>query len=310
MMTDGLRSSFSTVSPRWAVVLAGGAGRRLERLTRTRTGQSTPKQFCRFGHRESLLQRSLRRIAPIFPSERMLVVINEKYRTLATTQVASVPEATLLEQPGDRGTAIGVLLPVAILARQNANATVVVLPSDHGIGDEALFVKGIEKAMTAVEGAPGLIVVGGVKATAPVEDYGWIVPEVSFDSTEELPLRRVRRFVEKPGPPEARALYREGAAWSTFVLVAKSNTLRELLAAHLGREIVGLFDRSADLEAPQRKTYLTDHYARLPRFDFSSNVLCRARNLAVLVWPEALGWTDLGTPTRLTRWLESPAGAV
>jgi len=292
------------------VVLAGGAGRRLERLTRSRTGQSIPKQFCTFGRRESLLQRSLRRIAPIVPSGRMLVVIHEDHRRLAASQVEAVRGASILEQPGDRGTAIGVLLPVARLAREDPNATVVVLPSDHGIMNEALFAKGIERAMAAVDDAPGLIIVGAVKATAPVEDYGWIVPEVPFVPAQEFCLRRVRRFVEKPCPDEARALHRGGAAWSTFVLVAKSSGLRDLLGSHLGPEIVGIFDHWADLEEPERNAYLRENYSRLPRIDLSSHVLGSARNLAVLMWPEALGWTDLGTPTRLTRWLEHQVETV
>jgi hypothetical protein len=59
----------------------------------------------------------------------------------------------------------------------------------------------------------------------------------------------------------------------------------------------------------RRDTYITELYGRLPFADFSSDLLSRARGLAVYTWPASVGWSDLGTPARLAHWLESSAAS-
>ena len=54
-----------------------------------------------------------------------------------------------------------------------------------------------------------------------------------------------------------------------------------------------------------REAFLADRYPGLPHTDLSRDVLTPARGLSLYVWPESLGWTDLGTPDRLDLWLRS-----
>ena len=48
-------------TPPWALLLAGGDGRRLEPLTRQIVGDARPKQFCPMLDGETLLDRTRRR---------------------------------------------------------------------------------------------------------------------------------------------------------------------------------------------------------------------------------------------------------
>jgi mannose-1-phosphate guanylyltransferase len=48
----------------WALVLAGGDGTRLQRLTQFIAGVPIPKQYCRILGPRSLLQTTLGRISP------------------------------------------------------------------------------------------------------------------------------------------------------------------------------------------------------------------------------------------------------
>lgn len=59
----------------WAVILAGGEGKRLEPFTRALYGYCVPKQFAVLSGHRSLLQATVERIAPLVPHERMLVVV-------------------------------------------------------------------------------------------------------------------------------------------------------------------------------------------------------------------------------------------
>ena len=65
---------------RWAIVLAGGEGKRLRSLTR-RLGYDVPKQFCPLLERETLLQLTLRRVAlAIDPAQTVTVVTRSHAR--------------------------------------------------------------------------------------------------------------------------------------------------------------------------------------------------------------------------------------
>lgn len=291
----------------WGIVLAGGAGRRLEPLTRTLMETPLPKQFCNFGKTRSLLQETLARIAPIIPPERMVVVANASHQRLAKAQLSRTPGVTLVEQPEDRGTAPGVLLPLMHVARREPESTVILFPTDHGIDDLQVFHQGLRTACRAVETTPSLVVVGGVKAVFANPDYGWILPGKALGIDHGFGLRRVNRFVEKPSRNRAEKLYNQGGLWSTFIVAAKARTLLRLFQAELP-EHVCFFKKYVDMEERKGASWLADNYHGVPRANLSSDVLGSATDLAVLAWPEDLGWTDLGTPARLVQWLSRPKG--
>jgi hypothetical protein len=50
----------------WAVILAGGDGTRLQKLTSKIAGDSRPKQFCRIFGNKSLLGHTRERLRPVF----------------------------------------------------------------------------------------------------------------------------------------------------------------------------------------------------------------------------------------------------
>ncbi|MBN2491822.1 MAG: NTP transferase domain-containing protein [Planctomycetes bacterium] len=284
----------------WVVILAGGSGRRLQPLTRALVGRPLPKQFCSFGRDRSLLQETVRRARPLASPERTVVVVNTPYLELARDQI---PELRLVEQPLDRGTAPGVLLPLLHVQRCAPDATVVLLPSDHDISNSQLFLEGLARARRAVEADPSLIVVGGAQPSRPSPDFGWIVPERSVLPYRTPRLFAIRRFVEKPPVAEAERLLEAGALWSTFILVARVSALLAAFRTRLP-DVTAFFDRSAHLSRAARRSWLARHYQELPAADFSADLLSHLDRPAVLAWPARLGWADLGTPERLLSWLE------
>lgn len=85
-----MRSSANASSGQvWAIVLAAGDGTRLHSLTADAAGASVPKQFCCLG------------------------------------ALATLPDSNIVVQPANRGTAIGMLLPVLQIARRDSSAKIV-----------------------------------------------------------------------------------------------------------------------------------------------------------------------------------------
>ena len=125
-----------------------------------------------------------------------------------------------------------------------------------------------------------------------------------MERAAELAVRSVKRFAEKPSAARAEALFGAGALWNTMVLVAKASALVDLYRTHLPGW-AEVFARYQRLPLARRQKFLEEKYTALPSADFSRDILTPAEGLAVYAWPSGIGWTDLGTPERLARWLNA-----
>ena len=82
----------------WALVLAGGDGKRLQEFTREIAGVPIPKQYCRLLGEQSLLEATLARTLRFAPPERTLVVVNDNHLALARAQLGALPSQNVLVQ--------------------------------------------------------------------------------------------------------------------------------------------------------------------------------------------------------------------
>src|ERR1051325_10886398 len=90
---------------RWAVILAGGDGTRLQSMTRAITGDNRPKQFVPVIGGSTLLNQTRRRVASSIEPSRTLIVATQKHRRYYEPIAHEVSTDLLLEQPVNKGTA-------------------------------------------------------------------------------------------------------------------------------------------------------------------------------------------------------------
>ena len=277
----------------WAVVLAGGDGTRLATLTATAHGLPVPKQFCSLTGRRSLLRLALDRATALAPPARVVAVVAARHSSWWQPELADLPRENVVVQPSNRGTALGVLLPLLHIARRDPRAVVAILPSDHYVAEEPTFRSSLAAAVANAARHPGRVLLLGVTPESPDPDYGWIVPgPTSPDGTA-----RVRQFREKPGASTAARLMQRGALVSSFVLAATADALLAAFATRLPW-LVDSF-RRATSRGRGGASLLAPLYEGLPERDFSRHVLEPApERLRVLPVP-ACGWSDLGTPERV-----------
>lgn len=277
----------------WNLILAGGAGQRLASLT-----GGTPKQFWRPDGLPSLLDRTLSRMAPLAPLTHTVTVVGHAHRQYVDAHPAPCRLGQVLVQPDDRGTAAGVLFGLTPLLGEDPESIVVMTPSDHGVRCEELFRAGIRDAIAEIRRATADIVLFGVQPDRAADDYGWITPRGGRGRGS---LTRVREFVEKPPSDVAHRLLLDGAVWNTMVVVARTASLWRLYRRHLPQLHAAFGCLAAD-PATSRSDVVERIYAAIPTRDFSRDVVAPARNLSLMVWPETMGWSDLGTPERLSSW--------
>lgn len=283
----------------WALVLAGGDGSRLQSLTMTASGVAVPKQFCSFGSDASLLHDALRRAESVTLSERTCVVVSEHHRLWWQALDLCVPGENVIQQPLNRGTATGILLPLLEILRRDPDAGLLVLPSDHFVRDEPVLASCLRAAMFSVRRQPDQIVILGISADEPDPELGYIVAEEAVATN----LRTVSQFVEKPSMAAARVLIARGGVWNSFIFATHGQTLLRAfeerspeLVAEM-RQIVSITDPSI------RQAELAELYERAPALDFSRDILQRVPALLRVLIVPPCGWSDLGTPRRVTETL-------
>ena len=277
----------------WALLLAAGDGTRLADLTRDADGVSVPKQFCTFGGPTSLLGLARDRARRVVEDARIVTVVSAGHERWWRSELAG--GAHVVVQPGNRGTAVGLLVPLLVILARDPEARVWVLPSDHWVREEEILARCARTAFARIDEDPGRIVMLGIEPDDADTQYGWILPAAD-DLVASDGFARVAEFVEKPATPEARRLLERGALWNSFLLVARARTLVRLYERRLPTLLATLHRA-----APGRD--LADVYAGLPTLDFSRDVLQGAEEDLLLQRVPACGWSDLGTPERLRQCL-------
>jgi NDP-sugar pyrophosphorylase family protein len=188
-----------------------------------------------------------------------------------------LPTGNIVVQPRNQGTGAAVLQALVTIRSRDPQATLLVLPSDHGIEDEHVLRRTMFAMLDEARQSPEHLVLLGATPTSAETSYGWIVPNPGPFGRSST----VARFVEKPDASQARELLLAGALWNTFIFAGTAHALALLYSACRRR--------------------LRDEP---PALDFSRHLLSAATDrLRVLVLPRC-GWTDLGTPERMHRWMK------
>ena len=280
----------------WALVLAGGEGSRLQSLTTLASGLAVPKQFCSFGGGPSLLNDALKRASVVASPERACAIVSEHHARWWQSLPASLPKQNLIVQPRNRGTAVGILLPLLQILHRDPEASLVVLPSDHYVRNEAVLASSLRSAVLEIERRNDRIVLLGLTPEEADPELGYIVPMGEGGPT----AREVSQFIEKPSTANANVLIERGGLWNSFIFAAKGQTLLRVFEARCLDVVTSLWEVIASgVDEETKRRRLAAVYEQLPSLDFSRDVLeTSLRHLAVATVPPC-GWSDLGTPRRV-----------
>lgn len=289
-------------SNQWAIVLAGGEGRRLHPVTRMLYGHDLPKQFAALNSDRTLLQQTMDRLRPLVRPEHTMVVVAEDRESLAKAQLAEFAGVQIVSQPGNLGTGPGLLLPLSVIKAQSPHAMVIVTPSDHVIPCTAAFLFAARRALSAARHSPSGLAVVGAEADRPAPDLGWVVPR-GPGKGDAPDVDWVEVFVEKPSIGIAKDLLGRGGLWNTLIVAGSVESFWVQAQRHMPHQTM-LFTSYAEVlaqggeTAEHNRTLLDQIYQSIPAADFSRAVLQKAKGMAV-VKMKGSGWSDCGTPERL-----------
>jgi len=189
-------------------MLAGGKGTRLYPIST----EEKPKQFLNLLSNQSILKDSIDRIKPIFSPDSIFINSIDKYKEY----VNKLPYQALIE-PYGMGTTASVFFIVLEIMKRYKDCAIVLIPSDHYIGDDVLYRKTLNNAIDIAIDSDDVVLIG-IKPDGYETGYGYINHRYG----------KVIEFKEKPNHELAKKYVMEGHLWNSGIFVFKTSVMYEL----------------------------------------------------------------------------------
>ena len=153
-----------------ALIMAGGRGERFWPKSR----KSLPKQFLSLtGDGKTMIQLTVERILPLVDMQDIYVATNRSYKALVRQQLPELPEENILCEPVAKNTAPCIGLGAMHIAKKYEDAVMFVLPSDHLIKYNAMYMDTLRRASEVAEEGENLVTLG-IMPDYPETGYGYI----------------------------------------------------------------------------------------------------------------------------------------
>ena len=270
--------------------MAGGIGSRFWPLSR----KAMPKQFLDIlGVGRTFIQQTYDRFSSIIPKENFFVVTSVDYKKLVKEQLPELNDNQILLEPIRRNTAPCIAYAISRIKLLDANANVVVAPSDHVILKEGQFIKQIKNGLEFVSQNNALLTLG-IKASRPETGYGYIQIKNKEEFGDLENLYKVKTFTEKPDEKMAKIFMDSGEFfWNSGIFLWSVPAISAALQTYLA-DVYELFEKGKKrYNTENEKAFIKKIYSECQGISIDYGVMEKAGNVFVLT--ADFGWSDLGT---------------
>lgn len=264
--------------------MAGGIGSRFWPMST----QKYPKQFQDIlGTGRTMIQQTFDRISKIVPVENIYVITNQEYLSLTAEQLPELNLENIVGEPMMKNTAACNIYMAKKIGAKNSAANIIVLPADHLILKENIFLKKVELGFNLAEKNDYLITLG-IKPTRPDTGYGYI----QFVEKKKSEYFRVKTFTEKPDLEIAKTFLESGDfLWNAGIFIWSASCILAAFESFLP-EMYQNFE-SCEYNSDGEVECINIIYPKVNKISIDNGILEKAKNVYVI--PADLGWSDLGT---------------
>lgn len=270
-----------------ALIMAGGRGERFW----PRSRRQQPKQFLSLtGDGKTMIQQAVERILPIVALEDIYIVTNRDYKELVTEQIPGLPVENILCEPMGKNTAPCIGLGAVHILSKEEDAVMVVLPSDHLIKYNRMFLDVLKTASQIAKEAENLVTIG-ITPDYPETGYGYI----KFNSQNSIgSAYAVDRFVEKPNLETAKEyIASEEYLWNSGMFVWKASTIMKNLENYLPELFQGLIQIKNAIGTSDYPEVLEKEYSNFLSESIDYGIMEQAQHIYIV--PGTFGWDDVGS---------------
>lgn len=270
-----------------ALIMAGGRGERFW----PRSRKNLPKQFLSLtDDGKTMIQLTVERILPLVKMEDIYIATNKNYKELVRSQLPGIPEENILCEPVGRNTAPCIGLGAAHIGKKYENALMLVLPSDHLIKFNNMFLSSLREACRVAMEDDNLVTLG-ITPTYPETGYGYI----KFNPQKTLGgAYQVERFVEKPTLEVAKEyLETEEYLWNSGMFIWKLSSIWKNMEKYMPETYPGLQRIGAAIGTPEEEAVLEQEFAALPSVSIDYGIMEKAQHIYTI--PGTFGWDDVGS---------------
>ena len=278
-----------------AVIMAGGRGERFWPQSRT----NRPKQFLSLtADGETMIQKTVKRLSSLVDIEDVFIVTNKNYLGLVQEQLPDLPDANVIAEPAARNTAPCIGLAAGIIQKKySEDAIMLVLPSDHLIKFNAMFIDILKQAIKVAENDKNLVTIG-ITPTYPETGYGYI--NFASSDTQYQGAYEVVRFVEKPNIERAKQYVSSGEyLWNSGMFVWKTSSILANIEKFLPDMYKGLNKISDCYGTDDFEETLENIFPQLKSESIDFGIMEKADDIYTI--PGNFGWDDVGSWLALER---------
>jgi mannose-1-phosphate guanylyltransferase / mannose-6-phosphate isomerase len=272
----------------YPVILSGGVGTRLWPMSRV----LRPKQLLPLTSERSMLQDTVVRVTgPGFAPP--MIICNQEHRFVIAEQMRALevsPEAIVLEPQG-RNTAPAVTVAALLLASKDPDAIMLVLPSDHVIGDLERFREVVATAVTAAR--DDALITFGIPPTRPETGYGYIRRGDAYKGISGC--FRIDSFVEKPDLPTAESyVASDRYAWNSGMFILPVGSYLDEVA-RLKPEMLELCRQSVARATTDLDFLRLDQESFAAMESVSIDYAVMEHTTKGAIVPADMAWSDVGS---------------
>lgn len=279
-----------------ALIMAGGGGTRFWPRSRLQK----PKQFLKLVGDRTLLQQALERIEVLVPPTRTWIITGAGYRAETARQLPSLVAQRIIGEPCGRDTAACIGLGAALIAREDPEATMLVMPADHVIEPAQEFRRAVQVAELMIQQHPQALATFGIPPAFAATGYGYIERGPELALRQGVPVYQVSSFREKPHVELAEQFLASGHYyWNSGIFVWRAATILQALHANQPKLATAVERIAAAWESSRQDETLKREYAGLDKISIDYAVMEKAAEVLVVQAPFL--WDDVGSWLALER---------
>lgn len=278
------------------VIMAGGKGERFWPKSR----MNMPKQFLSLtDDGKSMIQHTVERLKGLVDIQNMYIVTNEIYKDLVLEHIPDIPKENIIIEPVAKNTAPCIGLAAIHIAKKNPDSKMIILPSDHLIKFNEIFIDTLKIALDVVEKGDNLATIG-ITPNYPETGYGYINFTKGESFKDSANIYEVLRFVEKPNLEKAKEYLTSGEyLWNSGIFVWKASTILKNFKEYLPEIYEGLQKIGESINTGKYEEVLKKEFPNLPSESIDYGIMEKAKNIYVI--PGNFGWDDVGSWLSLER---------